>query len=253
MIPSFELLLFLFCIGVLAAFLDVLAGGGGLLTLPALIMAGVPPLLALGTNKLQGTMGTATATFMMFRSRRVALAQVKWLMFTAFLGSALGSLAVQFIDARALQFVIPAVLLVIAIYFLLSPTPAMGRGKARINAPGYTTLVVPGIGLYDGMLGPGTGSFFAMAGVSLRGKDLVEATAIAKTLNFATNLAALLVFLAAGKVVWLAGMMMMAGQMVGAFLGARCLFSIQPRYLRGLIVLMCSVMLGKYLLDALSW
>lgn len=243
---SFEVLAFLFGTATVAAFLDTLAGGGGLLSLPALILSGIPPLFALGTNKLQGSMGTATATFMMLRKRRVRWEDAKILMLAAFIGSTLGTCAVQFVDTAMLTFIIPGVLVVIAVYFLFSPLPSETATEPKIPLPLYRNVVVPVIGWYDGMFGPGTGSFFALAGVSLRGQGLIQSTAIAKTLNFSTNISSLIVFLVAGKVVWTAGLLMMAGQALGAWAGSHCLFIINPKYLRILIVVMCLGMLVKF-------
>jgi hypothetical protein len=96
------------------------------------------------------------------------------------------------------------------------------------------------------MFGPGTGSFFALAGVSCKGYDLIKSTAIAKSLNFSTNIASLIVFLFAGHIVWVIGLIMMLGQAIGAQAGAHFLFKINPAYLRGIIVMMCVGMLMKY-------
>lgn len=244
---STEILIFLFFIAAVAGFLDTLAGGGGLIVLPALILSGIPPLYALGTNKLQGSMGTATATFMMLRKRRVRWQEVKLPMLAAFIGSTLGTAAVQFIHAEVLSFVIPIVLLFIAVYFLISPQPRQG-GTPKMSAESYRRYIVPVIGWYDGMFGPGTGSFFALAGVSLRGLGLIDATAVAKALNFATNISSLIVFLMAGKIVWVAGLLMMAGQVLGAWAGSHVLFTINPRYLRLLVVVMSTGMLARYFL-----
>ena len=130
---SFEVLLFLFSIAAIAGFIDTLAGGGGLIALPALMMSGIPPLYALGTNKLQGSMGTATATFIMLRKRRVLWEDVKLLMLAAFIGSTLGTIAVQFVDTAILTFVIPTTLVCIAVYFLISPKPRNHSKKAFQN------------------------------------------------------------------------------------------------------------------------
>lgn len=243
---SVELLAFLFIAALVAGFLDTLAGGGGLIALPALILSGIPPISALGTNKLQGSIGTATATFVMLRKKRVDWQDVKYLMRSAFIGSFLGTIAVQFINTEVLSFVIPAVLLLMVIYFLFAPQPKLGDGICRVSNNTYRKLIVPAIGWYDGMFGPGTGSFFALSGVSLRGYGLIDATAIAKTLNFSTNFASLVVFLIAGKVVWLVGLVMMLGQFLGAWGGSHCLFKIDPKYLRVIVVIMCLGMLGKY-------
>lgn len=249
---SLELLSLLFLVAVIAGLLDTLAGGGGLISLPALILSGVPPLAALGTNKLQGSMGTATASYMMLKNKRINWDNVKFLMLTAFIGAVFGTVAVQFINTDVLTFVIPIVLLFIAIYFLISPKPTKTQGKPKVSNQKYKNIVIPFIGYYDGMFGPGTGSFFALSGVSCRGHDLITSTAIAKPLNFATNIASLIVFLFAGQIVWVIGISMMLGQVLGAWLGSHFLFKINPAYLRIIVVLMCSGMLLKYA-DSMGW
>ncbi|TKB25761.1 hypothetical protein FCL47_11675 [Desulfopila sp. IMCC35006] len=241
-----ELLFFLFLTAFVAGFIDTLAGGGGLIVLPALMMSGLPPLSALGTNKLQGTVGTATATYMMLKNSRVKWLDVKFLMLSAFIGAVLGTIAVQFLNTEVLSLIIPAVLLLIAVYFLISPQPVNINTQPRLSKEIYQKFIVPSIGWYDGMFGPGTGSFFALAGVSLRGHGLIDATAVAKTLNFSTNIASLCIFLWAGKVVWLVGIVMMVGQFVGAWGGSHCLLRMDAKYLRFFVVVMCLGMLAKY-------
>jgi uncharacterized protein len=244
--PDLLGLLFLVALG--AGCLDTLVGGGGLIVLPALVLTGMPPLQALGTNKLQGTMGTATATFMMLRHGKARWDDVRPLMRAAFGGAIVGSLLVQVLDARFLGFMIPVVLCGVAGYFLLSGNLLKHLRPIQLTRQTFARRVLPLIGLYDGMFGPGTGSFFSMAGVALQGQSLLHATAVAKTLNFATNVAALLVFIAAGQILWQAGLVMMAGQALGAWVGSHILFRINPWYLRLLIVAMCLAMLLRYLL-----
>lgn len=246
---TIELLLILFIVAIVAGLLDTLAGGGGLISVPALILSGVGPLAALGTNKLQGCMGTATATLMMLKARKVTWHQIKGLMLSAFIGAMIGATVIQFVNTEHLNYVIPIVILFIGLYFLVSPTPVSVNSKPLVLKKRYQYVVVPTIGCYDGLFGPGTGSFFTLAEVSLRGKDIITSTAIAKTLNFATNIASLIVFLVAGKIVWAIGLVMMLGQIIGAWLGAHCLFSINPKYLRILVVIMCFGMLVKYAYD----
>jgi uncharacterized membrane protein YfcA len=244
---TIEIALFLFAIAIIAGFLDTLAGGGGLLTLPALMMTGMPPLLALGTNKFQSCMGTATASVMMLRKKRVKWHQVKFLMLSAFIGSAIGTIIIQFVNTDVLTVIIPIVITMIGLYFLFTPTIEEDDKPAKVSSANYKRFVVPIIGCYDGILGPGTGSFFTLAGRALRGQKFLEATAIAKTLNFSTNIASFIVFLFAGHVIWLAGLVMMVGQFIGAWLGAHCLFKIPVNYLRYLVVFMCFAMLAKYI------
>jgi len=236
----------LFAVAVIAGFIDTLAGGGGLITVPTLILAGVSPIMALGTNKLQGCMGTATATIMMFRKRKIEWSEVKHPMLYAFFGAMTGTLILQLVSTDALSLIVPVVLLVIATYFIFSSRIHVSERKPRVTTGLYQKAVVPGIGFYDGFFGPGTGSFFSLAGVALRGQSLLDATATAKALNFSANIASLVVFIFAGKIVWAAGVVMMVGQVIGAWLGAHSLFRIPTHVLRLIVVTVCIVMLIRY-------
>jgi uncharacterized membrane protein YfcA len=243
---SIELLSLLFVIAIVAGLLDTLAGGGGLISIPALILSGIPPLAALGTNKLQGSMGTATATFILIKKNKISLSENIPLMKSAFIGAVIGTVMVQFIDTDILSFVIPIVLLFIAVYFLISPKSEKSSNKKLVSDNKYKNIIIPFIGIYDGMFGPGTGSFFTLAGVTCKGHEIISSTAIAKALNFSTNIASLIVFLAAGQVVWVVGVLMMLGQVIGAWIGSHLLYKVNPSYLRVIIVLMCAGMLIKY-------
>jgi len=241
-----ETLLFLFFAAAVAGFMDTLAGGGGLITIPALVVSGVPPLAALGTNKLQSSFGSGTSSFLLFKRKKIHWQELRPMMIAAFLGSVLGTVIVQFIDAKVLGFMIPLVLIIIAAYFITAPYLKLESPEPRMSAGLYRKTVVPAIGVYDGMFGPGTGSFLAVAGVSLRGLELINATAIAKPLNFATNIASLIVFIFAGQIMWLAGFTMIIGQMLGAWVGSHYLYKVNPKVLRILIVTICLIMLGQY-------
>ena len=241
---SMEIIATLFFVALIAGFIDTLAGGGGLITLPALILSGVPPIAALATNKLQGSMGTATATAILIKGKHFDFLSQWPLLLFAFAGACLGAFSVQFIDTEALTFIIPLILVIICLYFLFAPTPR--STKARLTDRQFKLFAVSPVGFYDGMFGPGTGSFFALAGVLGKGQDLIKASINAKALNFATNIASLLVFIVAGQVLWLIGLVMMAGQFIGAWIGANYLVKINPKILKIIIVTMCSLMLVKY-------
>lgn len=243
-----ELLSILFLIAIFAGLFDILAGGGGLISLPALLMTGTPPLAALGTNKLQGSMGTAMATFLLLRTKKLAWKDVNHLMLSAFFGAILGTIAIQFINVEVLSLVIPVVLLLIGIYFLVSPNPCPNSLDTEIEPSNklYQYFILPIVGCYDGMFGPGTGSFFTLTTMTYRGFDIIKSTATAKALNFATNIASLIIFISAEQIIWKIGIAMMFGQMIGAWLGTKFLFKIQPAYLRALVVFICFSMLMKY-------
>jgi len=244
---SVELIAFLFVIALVAGFIDTLAGGGGLIALPALLMAGISPIQALATNKLQGTAGTLTATAMMIRHKRVDRKSIPKLMLAAFVGSAIGTVIVQLIDTSLLEWIIPLVLAGILVFFICYK-PSSQDLAASNSTRTFKQMAVPIVGLYDGMFGPGTGSFFAVAGISFGGKSLLDATALAKCLNFATNISSLIIFALAGQVIWATGFVMMIGQFIGAWLGSHTLYKIDVRVLRWIVVVMCSAMLIRYLL-----
>ena len=245
---SIEILAFLFFVGVVAGFLDTLVGGGGLLAVPALLLSGIPPIYVLGTNKFQGSMGTGIATFLLFKKKKLDWNSVKNLMFASFIGSIVGGVIIQFVDTQFLSFVIPIVLIFIAIYFIVSPKPKSIASNPKSNKK-FELFAVPVVGFYDGMFGPGAGSFFAMTGVMIKKLEIIQATILAKPLNFASNIAGFIVFFIFGHIAFLIGLLMMMGQMIGAFFGTHYLLKANPLIIRLLIVIISISMLIKYMLS----
>jgi uncharacterized membrane protein YfcA len=242
-----SLLFLLGLVAFAAGFIDTLAGGGGLITVPTLMLAQVPPVQAIATNKLQGTFGTLIATLTLLHKRKIVWGDVRKPFVASFLGAAIGALVIQMIDASALEVLVPLVLGAIALYFLLAPGAGSIERKPLIGQWLHHVFVVPLIGFYDGFFGPGTGSFFSLSEVALRGRNLVTATAIAKALNLASNVASLLVFIAGGKVLWLVGGVMAVGQLAGAYLGSLAVIGGGAQLIRPLIVTVCLIMIGRYL------
>jgi len=243
---SLEILTFLFFVGMVAGFLDTLVGGGGLLAVPALLLSGIPPIYVLGTNKFQGSMGTGIATLLLFRKKKLNWSAIKYLMLVSFIGSVIGGVIVQFIDTKALSFAIPIVLLFISIYFIISPKPKK-TSKSAASSKSFDKYAVPAVGFYDGMFGPGAGSFFVMTAVMLKKLEIIQATILAKPLNFASNIAGFIVFFSFGHIAFLIGLIMMAGQFIGAFFGTHYLLKANPLIIRFLIVIMSISMLARYL------
>ena len=243
---SLEILTFLFFVAMIAGFLDTLVGGGGLLAVPALLLSGIPPIYVLGTNKFQGSMGTGVATLLLFRKKKLNWSAIKYLMLVSFIGSVIGGVIVQFIDTKALSFAIPIVLVFISIYFIISPKPKK-TSKSSASSKSFDKYAVPAVGFYDGMFGPGAGSFFVMTAVMLKKLEIIQATILAKPLNFASNIAGFIVFFSFGHIAFLIGLIMMAGQLIGAFFGTHCLLKANPLVIRFLIVIMSISMLARYL------
>ena len=230
----------------LAGFIDSMAGGGGLLALPALPLAQVPPVAALGTNKLQSSFGSLTAALGMLRRGIVRFEDMRGLFVASLLGSALGTLAVQFTDPGILVVLIPLILVLIALYFLLVPSAGRQETVARISRRRYGCTLAPLIGFYDGFFGPGTGSFFAFSKIYFRGRDLLGATGAAKVMNCASNVASLLLFVAGGQVLWSIGLVMVAGQVLGALLGSHTMVRHGVWIIRPMVVCMCLLMAVSY-------
>lgn len=243
---SYEILTFLFIIGMVAGFIDTLVGGGGLLAVPALLLSGIPPIYVLGTNKFQGSMGTGIATFLLFRKKKINWEAIKYLMLLSFIGSVVGGVIVQFIDTEFLSLAIPIVLVVIAVYFIISPKPDERVKNSKPNKI-FEKYVVPSVGFYDGMFGPGAGSFFVMTGVMFKKLEIIQATILAKPLNFASNIAGFIVFYSFGHIAFMIGLIMMLGQLIGSFVGTHYLLKANPKVIRLLIVVMSLLMLAKYI------
>jgi uncharacterized protein len=239
---SISLLVIMFLVALLAGWVDTLAGGGGLLTVPALLLAGLPPVAALATNKAQGFIGPLTATLMLTVKGRLPLRRLLPTVAGAAIGAMLGVLLIQRVDTSWLHWGIPLLLLAVAAYFLINPRLGERGGTARQTEKAYGLTTVPLIAFYDGAIGPGAGSFYAAAGVLLRGQSLLEATIHAKLFNFTSNVAAMALFAAAGQVAWAIGVAMMLGQFCGATLASRTMLHGGERLIRPLVILMCVLM-----------
>ncbi|WP_426267525.1 TSUP family transporter [Sphingomonas sp. LHG3443-2] len=229
-----------------AGFIDAIAGGGGLIIMPALLVSGVPPLQALGTNKLQSMCGTFVA---MRNYGSKGLIDWRPNLATAlivFAGAAGGAILVQYVDARTLALVIPLLLLANAVYILVSPRMGDEDAHQRLSARGYAP-VGGAIGLYDGFFGPGTGSFFTSSLVALRGYGLTRATALCKFFNWTSNVAAVLLFAIGGKVLWLLGASMAIGAMAGGWLGSHTAMRFGAKLIRPLLITASVAMTARLL------
>lgn len=245
---SVEALSFLIAIAFAAGTIDALAGGGGLLTIPALLTVGVPPIAALATNKLQAMIGTGSAVLAYFRAGQIDLRTFAMPAAGAFAGAVLGATAVQHVDPGFLTAVVPLLLIAMGFYFLLAPPMSEVDRHARLGRWGLTA-VCAGIGFYDGFFGPGTGSFLTTALVALGGLGLVRAIANTKFINLATNVAGLAAMVAGGKVLWLLGLSMAAANVAGNQLGAWLAIRFGGRGVRPLLVVMSFALTIKLLSD----
>ena len=234
-------------VGMLAGFVDAVAGGGGMIGIPALLFVGLPPVSALATNKLQGVVGTAMAAVTFWRRGFVSLRALLPAVAMTFAGSLLGALVVKRIDVSLLEIAVPVALIGIALYFLFSPNLSDDDRTARLPFSLAVPVIGFALGFYDGIFGPGTGSFFTICFVTLLGLGVTRAAGHTKVLNFTSNLAALVIFIPAGDVVWPAALAMAAGQLVGGYAGARAGIRFGARLIRPLVVVISISMAVKLL------
>ncbi len=237
-------LLLLLC-GLAAGFIDAIAGGGGLITIPALLWAGLPVQTALGTNKMQACCGTALAVRNYSRAGLIHWRDVRTGVLVTMVFAALGAWTVGRVDPAFLKRVIPWLLIAIAVYTVLSPRMGAVKSKARLTPVTFALLGGAALGFYDGFFGPGTGSFWTLACVLLAGLDLRHATAFTKVMNLTSNLASLAVFLAAGSVVFHIAAVMIAGQLAGAHLGSHMVIRNGPSIIRPVLLVTVLMLAGK--------
>lgn len=239
------LLPLLFGAAFVAGLIDSIAGGGGLITVPVLMGIGLPPQIALGTNKLQASFGSGSAMLHFVRAGTVKLSDC-WvgIVWTA-LGAALGVWAVQLLDATILRQLIPWLLAAIAAYTFLSPRLGAEDSHARMKPALFYLLCGLSIGFYDGFFGPGTGSFWTMALMMMLGYSMLRATATTKVMNFTSNFVALIFFISVGQVRFVEGIIMGCGQFLGARVGSKLVIKRGTSFIRPVFITMVLILVGR--------
>jgi len=223
-------------VGVVAGFVDAIAGGGGLITVPALLTAGLPPVAAFATNKVQSAVGTSIAAVTYWRRGFVDLGAIGPAIVATFIGAFLGALAVKQIDVGVLNYIVPVALILIAIYFSFAPRLTDADSHARLSFAIFVPVMGCIVGFYDGLLGPGTGSFLTLGFIALFGLGVTRAAANTKFLNLASNIGALALFIPSADVVWPVALCMALGQLVGGYLGALTGIRFGARLIKPLVV-----------------
>ncbi len=240
----------LFVTGLVAGFVDSIAGGGGLITLPVFFSFGLPPQTALGTNKFQSMFGCASASWHYAQSGLVNFsACIKGIVFTI-LGSIAGTLVVQRLDPAFLKQLVPILLFAIAAWVILRPKLGAEDIHPRLPAAVFYPLAGFGLGFYDGFIGPGLGTFWTMAFMLGLGFNLAKATGYTKVMNLASNVASFALFAMAGQVNYTASLAMGLGQLLGARLGSRMVVKRGVQFVRPIFLTMVFALIAKLLWDA---
>ncbi|HEY4316167.1 MAG TPA: TSUP family transporter [Herbaspirillum sp.] len=232
----------MFLVALAGGFLDAIAGGGGLLTLPALLLAGLDPVAAIATNKCQAVAASVSAGVSFSRRGLISWRTLAPAAATAAVASMAGAASVGVLPEGVLDWGVPLLLIAVALYFAFGPRIRTEGGRARLSPAAFALVAAPVLGFYDGVFGPGVGAFYMVALVLLSGCALLQAIAHTKALNAASNLGALAAFAIQGAIVWPVALAMIAGAGLGAQCGAACAMRISPRAIRGLLVCMCCAM-----------
>lgn len=231
----------LFATGLAAGTVDAIAGGGGLISIPVLLGVGMPPHLALGTNKLQSMCGTAVATYSYYCQGWLQCRDLALGLFCCLVGAILGALASQILSAELLKKIIPVLLVLVLIYTFFSPKLGDHDGAPKISNQVFYPLFGTLLGFYDGFLGPGVGSFWVFGLIYFLGFRLTKATAYTKAFNLTTNVTAMLCFALGGHIDYRIGACMAVGQLLGGRLGAYLAIRNGAAFIRPVFIVMVAV------------
>ena len=246
---TYEALSLLFLAGLLGGYIDSIAGGGGLVTVPVLLAIGMPPVAALGTNKAQAMFGSFTAMYNYAKKGHVDLKDMKFAIAFTCVGAGAGTLMAQIMPQNVLMQVIPFLLIAAALYFTFAPQiGTLDRHHLMDKMPFYAVFGII-FGFYDGFFGPGTGSFWALAFVVVLGFNMLKATAHTKVVNFTSNFTSFLFFAFGGHILWIPAATMAVGQLIGARLGAGMAMKHGTRLIRPLLVIISLVITTKLIYD----
>lgn len=239
---------FLFFVAIVGGMIDAVAGGGGILTLPSLLLTGLPPLTALGTNRFQGCIGEAVASAHFFRSGKIKFATLLPCLIMSMIGASLGTIVVQHVNMVWLRKIIPVLILFIILYSIFSGK--LFNKEKRYTLPLYVFAILFGllIGFYNGFFGPGTGSFWVLAFFLFLGQTLQFSTIYAKPVNFVGNVASFSWFVSQGHVAIVVAIVMGLGQIVGASIGANMVLKQGAKIIKPIFITVVVLMTVELLL-----
>lgn len=234
--------------GFLAGFVDAVAGGGGLVSIPALIATGMPIAYVFGTNKFQSSIGTSMAVFRYYKNGLVNLNTVWRGLAFGSIGATLGAITVNYISNQFMRYIVPLLMLVVFIFNLFNSKLGVTTGKKRMNEYSFFAIFGFILGFYDAFFGPGTGNFWIIAIVYFLGYTFLNASGYAKMLNLKSNLFALMIFLYYGKVQFIYAIVMSVGSISGGYLGANTAIVKGAKIIRPffLVVVFANIVMAIY-------
>ncbi len=253
-LPLEPSLFLLICgVGLIAGFIDAVVGGGGMLTIPALLSAGLPPHMALGTNKLAATFASSTAAWTYYKKQLFDPIFWRKSFYATGIGAICGTLAVNFISTELLDKALPLVILATAIYTVFNRFPSDSQNDLPQKGPSLVKkqwIQGLSLGFYDGIAGPGTGAFWTVSAAALYKVNILLASGLAKSMNFTSNILSLTTFIILGHINWVLGLSMGVCLMIGAYLGAHSAIRFGGKFIRPIFVLVVIVMAIKLAIEA---
>ncbi|MCW8994236.1 MAG: TSUP family transporter [Psychromonas sp.] len=235
-------------VGLAAGFIDAIVGGGGMLTIPALLSLGLPPHLTLGTNKLSASFGSGVAAYTYFKKQLFTPQFWRQSFYSTFVGALTGTVFVNFIDNQWLGKLLPVIILGVALYTLFNRMHDIDNYQLPEKTPTLhvkQTLQGALLGFYDGASGPGTGSFWVISTMRLYRLNILLASGIAKSMNFTSNLVSLTVFICFGQINWLIGLTMGGCIMIGSYIGAHSAIHFGANFIRPIFISIVVIMAVK--------
>jgi len=232
-------------VGFVAGLIDAIAGGGGMLTVPTLLTSGLPPHVALGTNKLAASFGSITASFAFYRKKLFSPKYWRLAIIATAVGAISGTIIVNFLSVEFLDKYIPVLIVLTAIYTLFSrPTINDVHGLPLKTASVKTKQLVQGLmlGFYDGIAGPGTGAFWVSSSNALYKIDILLSSGLARSTNFISNFFSLLTFIYLGHVNFVLGISMGIFIMLGAWVGAHWAIKFGGKFIRPVFITVVIIM-----------
>ena len=233
----------------LGGFVDAIAGGGGVITVPALLMLGLPPDLVVGTNKIIGTTGTSAAAFTFLKRSRTNREILRFTVPMAACGAVIGAASVEIIPIALFKPILILVIYALALYFFFRPALGITASYTGLSSRLVlvTSFAVFVICAYDGLFGPGTGAFLTALMVRFVGLDFVFAAGNTRVLNWTSNIVSLVIFIGTGKVIWAIGLPMAFGNLLGGFCGAHVAIEKGAPWIRWIYIAMGLALATKML------
>lgn len=251
---SLASLIFITAASFLGSFVDAIAGGGGLISVPAYLLGGFPPHFALGTNKFSATFGSLSSTVEFFRNGKIDFRLVKFIIPCTFIGAILGVRSVLLLDQDFLYPLVSIMILAVGLYTILKSDLGMIstyelKSRSQIAMGMFFGFA---LGFYDGFFGPGTGSFLLFIFIKFFGMDFVNAGGNTKVLNFTSNVTALVVFALAGKINYNIGFIAGFAALIGSVIGTRVAIRKGASFVKPIFLIMSFAVFIKMIYEMIA-